>query len=65
MTWDMQIKLNLLVKKDLQTLVGGEPTRLKVGGRPKKVEDHWPIATLSVMFLADTSCGDKVYTQLR
>ena len=21
---------------------GGEPTRLKVGGRPKKVEDHWP-----------------------
>ena len=29
------------VKKDLQTLVGGgEPTRLKVGGRPKKVEDH-------------------------
>ena len=28
-------------KIDLQTLVGGgEPTRLKVGVRPKKVEDH-------------------------
>ena len=44
MTWDMQIKPNLLVKKRLANTGGrrrAHQVKLKVGGRPKKVEDHW------------------------